>query len=137
MLVGVLKTLNPENLLSVIAQRRRVLGIDAAMLATSANVSLKFLSQLENGKTTVDVDSLLKVARALGMEIPVLFDLVATGRQVRQRRDELGLDQITGAGLCNVSPRFLSTVEHGKPGKRLNKLFDVLNGFGIEVEVGV
>lgn len=132
-----MKILNPEDLLSAIAQRRRSMGIDAAMLATSANVSLKFLSQLENGKTTVAVDSLVKVTRALGLEIPVLSDLAATGRQVRQRRDELGLDQITGAGLCNVSPRFLSTVENGKSGKRLNKLFDVLIGFGIAVEVRV
>lgn len=132
-----MKILNPENLLSAVAQRRRSMGIDAAMLATSANVSLKFISQLENGKTTVDVDSLVKVTRALGLDIPVLSDLAATGRRIRQRRDELGLDQITGAGLCNVSPRFLSTVEHGKPGKRLNKLFDVLKGFGIAVEVRV
>jgi HTH-type transcriptional regulator / antitoxin HipB len=125
----------PETLLRAIAQRRRSLGVDAATLATSANVSLKFLSQLENGKTTVDVESLLKVARALGLEIPLLFDPTAAGRLVRQKRGELGLDQVTGAALCNVSPRFLSTVERGQPGKRLHKLFAVLKGFGIALEV--
>jgi transcriptional regulator with XRE-family HTH domain len=111
--------------------------INGAMLATSANVSPKFISQLENGKETVEVDSLVKVAHALGMNIPVLFNPARTGAIVTAKRKELGLDQITGAALCNVSPRFLSTIENGKPKKRLNKLFDVLKGFGIDVEVMV
>lgn len=124
-----------QEILELIAKRRRSEGIDGAMLATSANVSPKFLSQLENGKETVEVDSLVKVAHALGMNIPVLFDPAQTGAIVQAKRNELGLDQITGAALCNVSPRFLSTIENGKPKKRLNKLFDVLKGFGIDVEV--
>ena len=65
-----------REILDLIAKRRRSEGVDGAMLATSANVSPKFLSQLENGKETVEVDSLVKVARALGMNIPVLFDPV-------------------------------------------------------------
>ncbi|GEM_PF-3965530 len=105
------------------------------MLASSANVSMKFLSQLENGKETVEVDSLLKVAHALGLNIPVLFDPVQTGAIVSAKRKVLGLDQITAAALCNVSPRYFSAIENGKPRKRLNKLFDVLNAFGIDVEV--
>ena len=124
-----------NELLSFIANYRRSSGVDSAMLATSANVSPKFISQLENGKTTVEVDSLVKVARALGIKIPVLFDPITTGRLVKENRLEMGIDQITGAALCNVSPRFLSTIENGRPKKRLNKLFDVLNGFGIKVEV--
>ena len=124
-----------QEILDLIAKRRRSEGIDAAMLATSANVSPKFLSQLENGKETVEVDSLVKVAHALGMNIPTLFDPDQTGAIVKTKRKALGLDQVTGAALCNVSPRFLSTIENGKPKKRLNKLFDVLKGFGIDVEV--
>jgi transcriptional regulator with XRE-family HTH domain len=124
-----------QELLSLIAKCRRFTGIEVTMLATSANVSPKFISQLENGKETVEVDSLIKVARALGMDIPVLFDPISTGIQVKAKRLELELDQITGAALCNVSPRFLSTIENGKPKKRLNKLFYVLKGFGIDVEV--
>ena len=121
-----------REILDLIAKRRRSEGVDGAMLA---NVSPKFLSQLENGKETVEVDSLVKVARALGMNIPVLFDPVSIGTLVKVKRLALGLDQVTGAALCNVSPRFLSTIENGKPKKRLNKLFDVLKGFGIDVEV--
>ena len=124
-----------QDLLNVITQHRRSTGIDAAMLATSANVSTKFISQMENGKETVEVDSLAKVARALGMKIPILFNPEQTGKLVKEKRKELGLDQITGAALCNVSPRFLSTIENGNPKKRLNKLFDVLNGFGITIDV--
>jgi len=130
-----MKVRTVQEILELIAKRRRSEGIDGAMLATSANVSPKFLSQLENGKETVEVDSLVKVAHALGMNIPVLFDPAQTGAIVQAKRNELGLDQITGAALCNVSPRFLSTIENGKPKKRLNKLFDVLKGFGIDVEV--
>ena len=126
-----------QDLLGLIMKCRRFTGVEATMLATSANVSPKFISQLENGKETVEVDSLIKVARALGMVIPVLFDPISTGIQVKAKRLELELDQITGAALCNVSPRFLSTIENGKPKKRLNKLFDVLKGFGIDVEVMV
>lgn len=125
----------PKELLNLIAHRRRSIGINAAMLATSANVSPKFISQLENSKDTVEVDSLVKVARALGLNMPLLFNPDLMGLSVREKRLELGLDQITGAALCNVSPRFLSTIENGKPKKRLNKLFDVLNGFGVEIEV--
>ena len=124
-----------KDLLSWIANHRRVVGIDASILATSANVSPKFISQLENGKESLEVDSLVKVARALGLNIPLLFNPELMGRLVKEKRQELGLDQITGAALCNVSPRFLSTIENGKPKKRLNKLFDVLNGFGIVIEV--
>ncbi|MFT6266491.1 MAG: transcriptional regulator with XRE-family HTH domain [Oleiphilaceae bacterium] len=126
-----------KELLDLIMKRRRSAMINGAMLATSANVSPKFISQLENGKETVEVDSLVKVAHALGMNIPVLFNPARTGAIVTAKRKELGLDQITGAALCNVSPRFLSTIENGKPKKRLNKLFDVLKGFGIDVEVMV
>lgn len=124
-----------QELFNLIAKTRRSLGIDILMLASSANVSPKFISQLENGKETVEVDSLVKVLRALGIDIPVLFDPACTGLLVKGKRLDLDLDQITGAALCNVSPRFLSTIENGKPKKRLNKLFDVLKGFGVDVEV--
>lgn len=124
-----------QDLLSLLADCRRLTGIDASILATSANVSPKFISQLENGKESVEVDSLVKVARALGLNIPLLYDPERTGGLIKKKRQELGLDQITGAALCNVSPRFLSTIENGKPKKRLNKLFDVLTGFGIVIEV--
>ncbi|ARU54266.1 MAG: helix-turn-helix domain-containing protein [Pseudomonadales bacterium] len=123
------------DLLNLITRRRQSSEINAALLATSANVSPKFISQLENGKETIEVDSLIKVARALGINIPILFNSELLGTLVKTRRHSLGLDQITGAALCNVSPRFLSTIENGKPRKRLNKLFDVLTGFGIEIEV--
>ena len=122
-------------LLNFTRDYRRALGVDAKLLATSANVSPKFISQLENGKVTIETDALVKVTRALGIQIPVLDNPISTGILIIEKRKELGLDQITGAALCNVSPRFLSTVEHGNPKKRLNKLFDVLTGFGIEVEV--
>ena len=125
----------PKHLLAVLREQRAVLNINAQVLAASANVSTQFLSMMENGKESVQVDEVIKVAHALGVEIPVLKTPEVTGQLVRHARDELGVDQIVGAALCNVSPRYLSTVENGKPNKRLNKLFDVLNGFGIGVEV--
>jgi transcriptional regulator with XRE-family HTH domain len=88
-----------QEILGLIAKRRRSEGIDVAMLASFANVSPKFISQLENGKETVEVDSLVKVAHALGMKIPILFDSVQTGAIVKAKRIELVLDQITGATL--------------------------------------
>jgi y4mF family transcriptional regulator len=54
---------------------------------------------------------------------------------VKKRRKELSLTQLTLARLCNVGVRFLSDLENAKPTCRLDKIFKVLNGLGIRLEV--
>lgn len=61
--------------------------------------------------------------------------LTALGEAVRRRRAELGLRQSEVAELAGCSQRFVHTVEHGKPGLRLDKLLDVLEVLGLGLAV--
>lgn len=55
------------------------------------------------------------------------------GAAVRGKRKKDGLTLAHAAGLCNVNYRFLSDLENGKPTVRLNKVFQVLAGLGLEL----
>lgn len=124
-----------EQLLALIRNRRKNLELESRSLAGVSGVSQKFLSQLENLKVSVELDSLIKVTHSLGLLIPIFDDPNTMALKIKTRRKELKLEQAVAASLCNVSPRFLSSLENGKPKKRLNKVFDVLNALAIEVEV--
>ena len=54
---------------------------------------------------------------------------------VRERREELGLRQSELADLAGCSERFVHTVEHGKTSLRLDKLLDVLEVLGFDLQV--
>lgn len=127
--------LTTKELLNEITKRRKALNVDAVSLSVVSDVSLKFISQLENGKETVEVAPLLRVTHSLGINIPLLDEPIALGRLILAKRKEMGIDQITASGLCGISPRLLSTIERGEPRKRLDKLFSVIEGFGIPVEI--
>jgi HTH-type transcriptional regulator / antitoxin HipB len=55
------------------------------------------------------------------------------GQGVRERRQALGLSQIELAELAGCSPRFLHTLENGKPTLRLDKVLDVLEVLGLDL----
>ena len=57
------------------------------------------------------------------------------GRQIRERRRSLKLTQEDLANLAGCSPRFLREVEGGKPGVRLDKLLDVVEALGLELQI--
>lgn len=59
----------------------------------------------------------------------------AIGAVVRQRRRELELTQLTLAQFAGCSARFLHDLEHGKERISLDKLFDVLDVLGLEIDV--
>jgi len=59
----------------------------------------------------------------------------AIGRQIRERRRSLKLTQEDLANLAGCSPRFLREVEGGKPGVRLDKLLDVVEALGLELQI--
>lgn len=59
------------------------------------------------------------------------------GRIIRQKRKADGLTLEEAAGLCGVSYAFLSALEHGKETVRLNKVLQVLQCLGIELETRV
>ncbi len=59
------------------------------------------------------------------------------GGRVRGRRRELGLRQQELADLAGVSIRFVHSLEHGKASVRLDKVLDVLDVLGLELEIRV
>jgi len=65
-------------------------------------------------------------------KIDALADL---GAQVRQARKRQGLDQVTAAGLCGVSPRWLGELERGKENQRIGLVLQVLERLGLELWV--
>ena len=60
-----------KSLGSAIRSRRRELGYTQAFLADYAGVSTSFLSELENGKETIQAGKMMEVIALLGMDICV------------------------------------------------------------------
>ena len=63
------RILDTRELGNVIRKRRRELGYTQACLASYAGVSASFLSELENGKETIQVGKMIDVLSLLGMDI--------------------------------------------------------------------
>ena len=63
------RILDTRELGNVIRKRRRELGYTQAFLASYAGVSASFLSELENGKETIQVGKMIDVLSLLGMDI--------------------------------------------------------------------
>ena len=60
---------NMKELGRAIRARRKELGYTQAFLADYAGVSASFLSELENGKETIQVGKMMEVISLLGMDI--------------------------------------------------------------------
>ncbi len=56
---------------AIVAERREALGLTQAELASRAGVVREWLVRLENGAATVTVHRLLRVLRALQLDITV------------------------------------------------------------------
>lgn len=54
-----------------IRKRRKELGYTQAFLAEYAGISASFLSDLENGKETVQINKLMRVVSLLGMDLMI------------------------------------------------------------------
>jgi len=57
------------------------------------------------------------------------------GALVRQRRKQAGLTLKDAAGMAGVGIRFLSELERGKPTLQLGLAIEVLQLFGLELDV--
>jgi y4mF family transcriptional regulator len=60
---------NPQALGALIRARRRDLGLNQTELAAVARTTLRFISELERGKRTAQLDGVLRVLAALGIEL--------------------------------------------------------------------
>ncbi len=69
----------------------------------------------------------------MGTAVEVLGGVEALGKEVRNRREALGLRQAELAELAGCSTRFLHTLENGKPTLRLDKVLDVLEVVGLDL----
>lgn len=57
------------------------------------------------------------------------------GNAIRTKRKSSGLTQADAAALCGVGVRFLSELERGKPTAQIGKIFRILNGLGLTLQV--
>lgn len=60
---------NIEELGNYIKQTRKSQGLTQAELAMTANVGVRFLVDLENGKETAQVGKVLKICQMLGLKL--------------------------------------------------------------------
>jgi HTH-type transcriptional regulator/antitoxin HipB len=60
---------NSLSLGAAIRRRRVELGLSQGALADVARTTLRFISELENGKASAQLDGVLRVLAALGIEL--------------------------------------------------------------------
>ena len=60
-----------KSLGDAVRKRRRELGYTQAVLAEYAGVSTSFLSELENGKETIQAGKMMEIIALLGMDVCV------------------------------------------------------------------
>lgn len=60
---------NTKELGEIIRKKRKEKGLTQSDLAISANVGMRFLVDLENGKNTAQIGKILSVCGALGIKI--------------------------------------------------------------------
>jgi HTH-type transcriptional regulator / antitoxin HipB len=60
---------DPKTLGALVRARRRSLGLTQTELTGVAGTSLRFLSELERGKETAQLDGVMRVLHALGLAL--------------------------------------------------------------------
>jgi len=116
-------------------QRRKELGLDQATVSMYANVSVKFISQFECGKTSVQLDKVLALTSTLGISsYPIVKD-TDLGKLVKERRSALGFTQESLAGFSGLSTKFISNLETNKPTLMLDKVLGALHTLGVKMEL--
>jgi HTH-type transcriptional regulator / antitoxin HipB len=66
-----------------------------------------------------------------------IISVADIGASVRKKRKESGLKLSDAAALCGVGYRFMSDLENGKETVRLDKVFRVLTGLGLDMHIDV
>ncbi len=61
--------MHQQELINSLKDRREVLGVTQAHLAELAGVGIRTLKEIESGKGNPTVDTLIKLADVLGMEL--------------------------------------------------------------------
>ncbi len=115
-------------------QRRKKLGLDQATVSMYANVSVKFISQFECGKTSVQLDKVLALTSTLGIHLYPISKDIDLGKLVKESRSVLGFTQASLAGFSGLSTKFISNLEANKPTLMLDKVLVALHTLGVKME---
>ena len=57
------------------------------------------------------------------------------GTVIKSKRKKDGLTQADAAALCGVGTRFLGELERGKETAQIGKMFRILRGLGLELNI--
>ncbi len=60
-----------ENIGQIVKEKRKSLGLTQKYLAAYANTGVRFISDLENGKTTIYLNKLLLILNALDIKVNI------------------------------------------------------------------
>ena len=63
---------NTKHLGQIIRKKRKDLGLTQKEVSDLCNTGNRFISELENGKTTVQFEKVLKIINALGLEVQIV-----------------------------------------------------------------
>lgn len=61
--------LTPEDLGGLVKKERKAMGLTQAELALTSGTGMRFISDLENGKTTCQIGKTLTVLKTLGIRL--------------------------------------------------------------------
>ncbi len=115
-------------------QKRKELGLDQATVSMYSNVSVKFISQFECGKTSVQLDKVLALTSTLGIRSHPFSKDIDLGKLVKESRSVLGFTQASLAGFSGLSTKFISNLEANKPTLMLDKVLVALHTLGVKME---
>ena len=63
--------LTPEELGKIVKKERKALGLTQADLALTSGTGMRFISDLENGKSTCQIGKTLTVLKTLGLNLSI------------------------------------------------------------------
>jgi len=73
-------SLTPEQLGKIVRRTRKEMGVTQADLALTSGTGLRFIGELENGKTTCQIGKVLSVIQTLGIRLEVIPPASPGGR---------------------------------------------------------
>ncbi|MCK5082832.1 MAG: helix-turn-helix transcriptional regulator [Candidatus Omnitrophica bacterium] len=56
---------------SIVRSKRKEIGLTQKQVSDMCNVGVRFLSELENGKMTLEIGKVLTILNALGLEVKI------------------------------------------------------------------
>ncbi|ATY17237.1 XRE family transcriptional regulator (plasmid) [Amycolatopsis sp. AA4] len=110
MSIGVRRGFDPEAL----AAARRQRGLSRGDLARLADISPAAVASLETGRRQPQVDSLARIAAALGIAVRDLVPIPDEQRHLSDLRVHAGLTQAALAAAIGVSPTRLGALERAE-----------------------